>query len=99
MGLPPPSSENQEGGSRAARLRILYLFAGAPRKSDFGETVRNLEKEYKVKGVPLEIEIKEVDILRGGEAHDLTGKELCKEIKEQMKRGECTTYLILFRCK
>ena len=47
-------------------MRVLYLFAGAKRKSGFGPCLRKLARTAKVP-----VDIQEHDLLRGGHRHNL----------------------------
>ncbi len=59
-------------------MRVLYLFAGARRKSGLA---RSLRIACKGKGILLTVD--EVDVLRGGRRHDLSRKS--RQLKIQGK--------------
>ena len=86
LGIPAPSEgANRSGispanGTRVAR--VLYLFAGARRKSGLARSLRLACKSTGVK-----VFIEEIDILRGGRKHDLLRKAHRDMILAKVRRG------------
>ena len=64
-------------------MSVLYLFAGAKRKSDLGSYLKAICKE---KGVKLKI--LELDILRGRRRHDLSSSKRQRSILSQIKKKQ-----------
>ena len=64
------------------RFRVLYLFSGAPRKSDVRSCIQQL---CIAKGV--ELEMVEVDLILG-DGHDLNDDEKWEEIAKRIKQGD-----------
>ena len=62
--------------------RVLYLFAGKSRQADMGEAFRHLGVELQTS-----VTVHEIDILRGGDSHDLTAPSLQAEIMENVTNG------------
>ena len=78
-------------------VRVLYLFAGEHRQADMGSAFRRWADEWP----HVEVSITELDILRGGSAHDLLAPELQQEILNNIESGKfeivlatppCSTY-------
>ena len=64
-------------------FRVLYLFAGEHRKSSIGSF---LQARCKAEGIPLRL--KEVDLLRGKEQHNLALDEIWEPIGASIEAGE-----------
>eukprot|EP00973_Karenia_brevis_P088517 12274148-Karenia_brevis.AAC.1 len=62
-------------GANHTSLTILYLFAGAKRKSDVGDFMEQLAKE---KGIMLHLH--EIDLLIGGDCHDLSKEDVWQQV-------------------
>ena len=83
-------------------LRVVYLFAGAPRRADMQECFRVLLKELNsaCTSMQVHLEMLDVDILRGGAEHDLLNEDLrarlLKKIAEEVDMviiaPPCDTY-------
>jgi len=68
--------------------RMLYLFAGPARKSDLGNSIKEIVQEHNVSnGTSFTIEIESVDILRGGAEHDLDDEERQNRYKQDLMDG------------
>ncbi len=65
-------------------IRILYLFAGESRHADMGAAFRKLAHDNSA----LNLEIVEMDILRGGKDHDLLRPQLRAEILKDIQVGK-----------
>ena len=67
------------------QIRILYLFAGLQRQADMGDCFRKLAASSDYPGVQLHVE--ELDILRGGQNHDLLEGSRQREIIQGIRSG------------
>ena len=68
------------GGRR--ELRVLYLFAGARRKSGLGGSLLKA-----CAGTAVRIKLEEKDILQGGQEHNMLRTDLRKAVMERVKNG------------
>ena len=68
--------------SGARQLRVLYLFAGARRKSGLARSLR-----IACKGTGTAVTVDEIDILRGGRRHDLLSKKRQDRYRDRIRRG------------
>ena len=63
-------------------LRVLYLFAGARRKSGLARSLR-----IACKGTGTAVTVGEIDVLRGGRRHDLLSKKRQAHYRDRIRRG------------
>ena len=63
-------------------LRVLYLFAGARRKSGLARSLK-----IACKGTGIAVTVDEIDILRGGRRHDLLSRKRQATFRDRIKRG------------
>ena len=70
---------SQEVGRR--ELRVLYLFAGARRKSGLGGSLLKA-----CSGTAVRVRMEEMDILQGGQKHNLLRADLRKAQKRPLRR-------------
>ena len=68
--------------SGAREVRVLYLFAGARRRSGLARSLR-----LACKGTGTRVVVDEIDILRGGRAHDLLNKTRQKKLLSKVQGG------------
>ena len=68
--------------SGAREVRVLYLFAGARRRSGLARSLR-----LACKGTGTRVVVDEIDILRGGRAHDLLCKTRQKKLLSKVQGG------------
>jgi hypothetical protein len=64
-------------------VQVLYLFAGAKRRSGLAAS---LKKAFR--GTGLKVNTTEMDVLRGGARHDLLGKARQKRLLKKISEGE-----------
>ena len=77
------SGQSGSGPAIGARvLRVLYLFAGARRKSGLARSLI-----IACKGTGTAVTVDEIDILRGGRRHDLLSKKRQAMFRDRIKRG------------
>ena len=86
MGVPAPVEGAVRSGTVPANgartVRVLYLFAGARRKSGLANSMR-----LACKGSGIKVIVEEVDILRGGRRHDLLRKVHRDKILVKVRKG------------
>ena len=86
IGIPAPSEGAERPGIAPANgtrvARVLYLFAGARRKSGLARSLR-----LACKGAEVLAFVEEIDILRGGRRHDLLRKAYRDKILDRVKKG------------
>ena len=86
MGVPAPNEGAGRSGTVPANgartVRVLYLFAGARRKSGLARSLR-----LACKGTGVKIIVEEIDILRGGRRHDLLRKVYRNKILVKVRKG------------
>ena len=63
-------------------MRVLYLFAGARRRSGLARSLR-----IACKGTGISVTVDEVDVLRGGRRHDLLHGKRQEKIRARIKSG------------
>ena len=63
-------------------LRVLYLFAGAKRKSGLARSLR-----IACKSTGTAVTVDEIDVLRGGRRHDLLSKKRQAHYRDRIRRG------------
>ena len=68
-------------------MRVLILFAGRERQSDLGCAMRSAFARYTEGSQGTALEVDEVDILRGGEAHDLLSASKREAILQGIAAG------------
>lgn len=80
-------------GDAAKRVfRVLYVFAGAARKSDLEDCLKELQQEFN-----LTIECESIDLARG-DSHDVLGKDLWPTKLQQIKQGYYQAVVITPPC-
>ena len=85
VGAAPCETAATPGSSPASSgrwVRVLYLFAGARRKSSLAQSLRVACKSFHHK-----VAIDEVDVLRGGHRHDLLNKKRQNKVISKIKQG------------
>ena len=86
LGIPTPNEGADRLGIAPAIgtrvVRILYLFAGARRKSGLARSLR-----LACTGTGVKVFVEEIDILRGGRRHDLLRKAYRDKILDRVKKG------------
>ena len=78
-GAGPPGSVPANG---IRQVRVLYLFAGARRRSGLARSLR-----IACKGTGIKVFVDEIDILRGGRRHDLLRKARREKLMAKVRRG------------
>ena len=66
----------------AREVRVLYLFAGARRRSGLARSLR-----IECKGTGVRVVVDEIDILRGGRKHDLLCRTRREKLLTKIRRG------------
>ena len=64
-------------------LRGLYLFASSKRKTDLGSCLRRCCKKYHLK-----VKLDEIDLLRGGEKHNMLSPRRWRDLVSLIKKGK-----------
>ena len=85
QGVTPSDAARTSGeipANGAGVVRVLYLFAGARRKSGLARSLR-----VACNGLHLKCYVDEVDVLRGGRSHDLLNKKRQEKILIRIRRG------------
>ena len=70
-------------------MRVLYLFAGARRKSGLGGSLLKA-----CSGTAVRIRLEEMDILQGGQKHNLLRADLRKAVMERVTNGAFDLYIL-----
>ena len=82
-------------------LQVLYLFAGLARKADLSACLLALVNEFNRSSsfaFRVELKVEEVDILRGGSAHDLTDKARRDALLQRVLANEFGIAIATFPC-
>ena len=72
---------------------VLYAYCGESRKGDIKECLDELAKKHKIK-----IVTKEIDLCRGGEAHNLTDDNVVNKIESDLEDGKFDAAIITPPC-
>ena len=68
------------------KWRVMYLFAGAEREADLGDALRDAAAALNEGGgFHYDIEVVNIDILRGGAAHDLLSRAMRDDILDRVR--------------
>ena len=90
----PPQPRGASPGEAAKRpvlrpaassrwVQVLYLFAGAKRRSGLASSLRRA-----FRGTDMKVNIEEIDVLRGGKRHDLLSKTRQARLLARIEKGE-----------
>ena len=63
------------------QIDILYCYCGESRRGDIKDCIEQIAAKHKVKA-----QIEEVDLCRGGAAHDLSDNNVVDALKKDLKR-------------
>ena len=64
-------------------MQVLYLFAGAKRRSSLAASLRKA-----FRGTGTKVNVEEIDVLQGGQRHDLLSKVRQKRLLARISQGE-----------
>ena len=84
----------------AIPFRVLYLFAGVARQADFGDALRSVVELWNsdASARPIELQLIEVDTLRGGLDHNLLDEGKRTEFLSRISAGEFDVVMVAPPC-
>ena len=76
-----------------APIRILYAYCGEHRRGDIGDYIRQQAAKHQIT-----VELEEVDLCRGGDAHDLTNDALAATLRHKVKERHFHAVIVTPPC-